>query len=89
MSLSLSLHARQRMHERNISLAEVRACVASGEPLRAKPGQVRVHLRGVVVVHDGRAVITVFRRPSLAGSLYSAGLRWSLADKLSLALESL
>lgn len=83
MPIPLSLHARQRMTQRNISWSEVRQCLRQGQAMQAKAGQSRLRLGDLVVVHDGRAVITVFRRPSLRETLYTVSLRWSLAEKLA------
>ncbi|MFT5582783.1 MAG: hypothetical protein ACI9VR_000359 [Cognaticolwellia sp.] len=89
MSLSLSLHARQRMDERNISLSEVQACLRKGRPMKARPGQIRIFHRDLVVVHDGTLVITTFRRECLLAKLCPRCLSYSLADKLLAALGTL
>lgn len=59
-TLKYTLHALDRMNERDISTATVDAVIASGVSTVGPRGSMRYKLEGMVVVVDGDDIVTVY-----------------------------
>ena len=61
--LELTLHAKERMEERKVTLAQVKTCVLKGvRRLRSSGSGFCYKLKNLFVIVDNLCVITVYRR---------------------------